>query len=163
MPNDFINIIEREIIDQLRDTFDTAHVFGQFPEAVDVSYPAIIVQLVASGVDEQFMGSQVTFGASDTQTTGEIYGMVLNLHLIVDKESVISVENDPDTEGYKQRRLLNYLMLNVGNSITDLTFPSTVKILERHMQAWSEIGYVPELELWGASAVYMVSFKNWRA
>jgi len=31
------------------------------------------------------------------------------------------------------------------------------------MQAWSEIGYVPELELWGASAVYMVSFKNWRA
>jgi len=163
MPNDFINIIEREIIDQLRDTFDTAHVFGQFPEAVDVSYPAIIVQLVASGVDEQFMGSQVTFGASDTQTTGEIYGMVLNLHLIVDKESVISVENDPDTEGYKQRRLLNYLMLNVGNSITDLTFPSTVEILERHMQAWSEIGYVPELELWGASAVYMVSFKNWRA
>jgi len=118
---------------------------------------------VASGVDEQFMGSQVTFGASDTQTTGEIYGMVLNLHLIVDKESVISVENDPDTEGYKQRRLLNYLMLNVGNSITDLTFPSTVEILERHMQAWSEIGYVPELELWGASAVYMVSFKNWRA
>jgi len=159
MPNDFINIIEREIIDQLRDTFDTAHVFGQFPEAVDVSYPAIIVQLVASGVDEQFMGSQVTFGASDTQTTGEIYGMVLNLHLIVDKESMISV----DGTGYKQRRLLNYLMLNVANSITDLTFPSTVEILERHMQAWSEIGYVPELELWGASAVYMVSFKNWRA
>ena len=159
MPNDFINIIEREIIDQLRDTFDTAHVFGQFPEAVDVSYPAIIVQLVASGVDEQFMGRQVTFGTSDTPTTGEIYGMVLNLHLIVDKESMISV----DGTGYKQRRLLNYLMLNVGNSITDLTFPSTVEILERHMQAWSEIGYVPELELWGASAVYMVSFKNWRA
>lgn len=161
MPNDFINLIEREIITQLRTDFDTAHVFGQFPEAVDTSYPAIIVQLVASGVDEQFMGRQVTFGTSDTQTTGEIYGMVLNLHLIVDKESVIDV-GDPAV-GYKQRRLLNYLMLNVANSITDLTFPSTVEILERHMQAWSEIGYVPELELWGASAVYMVSFKNWRA
>jgi len=160
MPNDFINIIEREIIKQLRSVFPTAHVFGQFPEAVDVSYPAIIVQLVASGTDEQFMGRQITFGASDTQTTGEIYGMVLHLHLIVDKESVISV-GDP-AEGYKQRRLLNYLMLNVANTVTDLAFPSTVEILERHMRAWSDIGYIPQLELWGASAVYSVSFKNWR-
>jgi len=159
MPNDFINIIEREIIDQLRDTFDTAHVFGQFPEAVDVSYPAIIIQLVASGADEQFMGRQVTFGASDTQRTGEIYGMVLHIHLIVDGESVISV----DGTGYKQRRLLNYLMLNVANTVSDMTFPSTVEILERHLRAWSEIGYIPQLELWGASAVYSVSFKNWRA
>ena len=163
MPNDFINIIEREIIDQLRDTFDTAHVFGQFPEAVDVSYPAIIIQLVASGADEQFMGRQVTFGPDDTEATGEVYGMVLHIHLIVDGESVISVENDPDTEGYKQRRLLNYLMLNVANTVSDMTFPSTVEILERHLRAWSEIGYIPQLELWGASAVYSVSFKNWRA
>jgi|TARA_R110000824_G_scaffold206523_4_gene391693 hypothetical protein len=161
MPNDFINIIEREIIKQLRTVFPTAHVFGQFPEAVDVSYPAIIVQLVASGTDEQFMGRQITFGASDTQATGEIYGLVLHLHLIVDKESVISV-GDP-AEGYKQRRLLNYLMLNVANTVTDLNFPSTVEILERHLRAWSEIGYIPHLELWGASAVYSVSFKNWRA
>jgi hypothetical protein len=161
MPNDFINIIEREIIDQLRDTFDTAHVFGQFPEAVDIDYPAIIVQLVASGVDEQFMGRQITFGSDDTPATGEVYGMVLNFHLIVDKESVMSV-GDPE-EGYKQRRLLNYLMLNVANTVTDLTFPDTVEIMERHLQAWSEIGYIPELELWGASAVCMISFKNWRA
>jgi hypothetical protein len=159
MPNDFINIIEREIIDQLRDTFDTAHVFGQFPEAVDVSYPAIIIQLVASGADEQFMGRQVTFGPDDTEATGEVYGMVLHIHLIVDGESVISV----DGTGYKQRRLLNYLMLNVANTVSDMTFPSTVEILERHLRAWSEIGYIPALELWGASAVYSVSFKNWRA
>ena len=163
MPNDFINIIEREIIKQLRAEFGTAHVFGQFPEAVDVSYPAIIIQLVASGADEQFMGRQVTFGPDDTEATGEVYGMVLHIHLIVDGESVISVENDPDTEGYKQRRLLNYLMLNVANTVSDMTFPSTVEILERHLRAWSEIGYIPALELWGASAVYSVSFKNWRA
>ena len=159
MPNDFINIIEREIIKQLRVDFPDAHVFGQFPEAVDVAYPAIIVELVASGVDEQFMGQQVTFGASDTKSTGEVYGMVINLHLIVDGDS----EGTGDSAGFKQRRLLNYMMLNVGNSITDLSFSSTVEIIERHLRAWSEIGYVPELELWGASAVYMVSFKNWRA
>ena len=161
MANDFINLIERAIINQLRTDFPKAHIFGQFPEAVDVAYPAIIVQLVASGVDEQFMGRQITFGPDDTETTGEVYGMVLHIHLVVDKKSVISV-GDP-AEGYKQRRLLNYLMLNVANTVTDLEFPSTVEILERHLQAWSEIGYVPELELWGASAVCMVAFKNWRA
>ena len=159
MPNDFINLIERAIITQLRTDFPKAHIFGQFPEAVDVAYPAIIVQLVASGVDEQFMGRQITFGPDDTETTGEVYGMVLHIHLVVDKESVVDV----DGTGYKQRRLLNYLMLNVANTVTDLDFPSSVEILERHLQAWSEIGYVPELELWGASAVCMVAFKNWRA
>jgi len=159
MPNDFINIIEREIIKQLRVDFPDAHVFGQFPEAVDVAYPAIIVELVASGVDEQFMGQQVTFGASDTKSTGEVYGMVFNFHIVVDRNSVITV----DSVGYKQRRLLNYLMLNIANSITDLTFPATVEIVERHLRAWSEIGYIPELELWGATAVCSVSFKNYRA
>ena len=164
MPNDFINIVEREgIITTLRADFPDCHVFGQFPEAVDVAYPAIIVQLVASGVDEQFMGKQVTFGANDTLTSGEIYGMVFNFHIIVDRDSVITVETDEGSVGVKQRRLLNYLMLNIANSITDLTFPATVEIVERHLRAWSEIGYIPELELWGATAVCSVSFKNYRA
>ena len=159
MANDFINLIERAIINQLRFDFEDVHVFGQFPEAVDVEYPAIIVQLIASGVDEKFMGEKLTFGTDNTQSTGEIYGMALTLHLIVDKKSVMTVS----AEGYKQRRLLNYLMLNVANSITDLEFPSTIEVIERHLQAWSDIGYLPELELWGASAQYMVSFENYRA
>jgi len=158
MANDFINLIERAIINQLRFDFENVHVFGQFPEAVDVEYPAIIVQLVASGLDEKFLGEKLTFGASNTPSTGEIYGMAVVLHLIVDKKSVMTV----GAEGYKQRRLLNYLMLNVANSITDLDFPSTVEITERRLQAWSDVGYLPELELWGASAQYMVGFENYR-
>jgi len=158
MANDFINLIERAIINQLRIDFPDVHIFGQFPEAVDSIYPAIVVQLVASGVDEKFMGENLTFGASNTPSTGEIYGMAIVLHLVVDRKSVMTV----DAVGYKQRRLLNYLMLNVANSITDLVFPSTIEVIERHLQAWSDIGYLADLELWGASAQYLVSFENYR-
>ena len=163
MANDFINIIERDIIDELRDKFPNAHIFGQYPEAVNAQWPAIILEMVGSGIQEKFMGKKVTFGTSNTKTTGEIHGVIYVIHLIVDKDSQMNVDNSGTIEGYKQRRLLNYLMLNVANTVTDLTFPDTVEIMERHLQAWSEIGYIPELELWGASAVCMISFKNWRA
>ena len=65
-----------------------------------------------SGIQEKFMGEKVTFGSSNTGSRGEIYGVIYVVHLIVDKDSQINVENSGTVEGYKQRRLLNYLMLN---------------------------------------------------
>jgi len=48
-PKDFINDIERAIIDRLRTTFPDAHIYGQYPEAADVQYPAIISEITSSG------------------------------------------------------------------------------------------------------------------
>tara|TARA_Y100000593_G_C4172490_1_gene267754 strand:- start:201 stop:686 length:486 start_codon:yes stop_codon:yes gene_type:complete len=156
--NDYINDTERALIDKLRLDFPECHVYGQFPQAVDANWPAIIVQLIASGTEEKFMGNKVTFGSNNTMSTGEIYGMMFKIHLIVDIDSTIVV----DGTAYKQRRLLNYLMLNVANTITDLGFPSNLEIIERHLRNWQEVGYDPLGEVWGASATYMISFENYR-
>jgi len=48
--NDYINDTERAIIDKLRLDFPDCHIYGQFPQAVDATWPAIIVQLIASGM-----------------------------------------------------------------------------------------------------------------
>ena len=53
---DYINIIERAIIDSLRSDFPEAHVYGQYPDAVNLSYPAIILELVGMGQETKFMG-----------------------------------------------------------------------------------------------------------
>ena len=82
---DFINTIERAIIDQLRTDFSGFTVYGQYPEAIDVSYPCIIVEQLANGSDTQFYGQNATFGGSDK--TGEIYGLAFRFHVIVDKTS----------------------------------------------------------------------------
>ena len=71
MANDFINLIERAIIDELRSIFPECSIYGQYPEAVNASWPAIILEMVGSGTEQKFMGKKVTFGASNTQTTGE--------------------------------------------------------------------------------------------
>ena len=162
MANDFINTIERKIIDELRDKFPNIEVYGQYPSSVNAKWPAIILELVGSGVEEKFMGKKVTFGSSNTQTTGEIYGVVYVIHLIIDKDSQVNVDNNGTIEGYKQRRLLNYLMLNVANAIQDMDFPSTVEITERHLQSWTDVGFAADLELWGATAVFLVYFENYR-
>ena len=154
MANDFINLIERAIIDELRNQFPECSIYGQYPEAVNASWPAIILEMVGSGTEQKFMGKKVTFGSSNTQTTGEIYGVAYVIHLIIDNVS---------GTGYKQRRLLNYLMLNVANAIQDMTFPSTVEITERHLQTWTDIGFAADLELWGATATMTVLFENYRA
>ena len=158
MANDFINIVERAIIDELRTKFPNCHVYGQYPEAVNASWPAIILEMVGSGTEQKFMGDKVTFGSSNTKTTGEMYGMVYVVHLIIDKDSQVNVDN----VGYKQRRLLNYLMLNVANAVQDMSFPSTVEITERHLQSWTNVGFAADLELWGATATLAVMFENYR-
>ena len=155
---DFINIIERALIDSLRTDFPEASVYGQFPQAVNITYPAIILELVGMGQEQKFMGEALTFG---TAGKGEIYGVIYRIHLIVDSESMPTTG---DASGYKQRRLLNYYMLNVANTITDIVFEeSDVEIVERHLRSWEDVGWGPDLEIWGASASYICYFKNFRS
>ena len=157
MPEDHINVIERAIIDKLRTDHSGIRVYGQFPEGNDAEYPCIVVEITSTGEFERFMGQKVDFGG--TNKTGEMVGIVFTMHIMVDKNSSKTV----DSTVYKQRRLLNYLLLNVANSITDMTFSSvTTEITERNLNNWVDIGYDPELELYGASCVYTVVFKNYR-
>jgi len=162
MANDFLNTIERSVIDELRDKFPNCHIFGQYPEATNAAWPAIILEMVGSGMQEKFMGKKVTFGSSNTTSTGEIYGVIYVIHLIVDKDSQINVDNSGTIEGYKQRRLLNYLMLNVANAIQDMDFGSNIEVVERSLQSWADVGFAANLELWGATATLSVFFENYR-
>ena len=82
--------------------------------------------------------------------------------LLVDKDSQINVDNSGTIEGYKQRRLLNYLMLNVANTIQDMSFSSSIEIVERTLQGWQDVGFAADLELWGATARISVFFENYR-
>ena len=110
MGTDHINEIERRVIDNLRSgTYSTTggvdsgsswsagdiKVFGQFPEAEDLSYPCIIVEQVANGVEEQFMGQRVTSGSSIE--IGELYGVGHNLHLACDISSAMTVSWNNNT------------------------------------------------------------------
>lgn len=157
MAEDHINVIERAIIDKLRTDHSGVRVYGQYPEAIDAEYPCIIMELTSSGEFDRFMGQKVDFNG--TSKTGELVGLVFTIHTVVDKESKKTVSG----EVFKQRRLLNYLLLNVANSITDMTFSSsTIEITERTLGNWVDIGYDPELELYGGSCVYTVVFKNYR-
>ena len=160
---DFINTIERAIIDQLRTDFSGFTVYGQYPSQVDVTYPCIVVEQIANGADTQFYGQNTTFGGSDK--TGEVYGLGFRFHLIVDKASSKSISPDGggSAEVYKQRRLLNWAMLNVANTLMDITFDATkVQVIERRFNGFSEVGYEPQLELWGSTATMMVTFENFR-
>jgi len=159
---DYINIIERQLIGQLREDYDGCHVFGQYPDAVDVGYPALIFELTSSGLFDKFMGEKLTFDGATK--TGELVGLMYIVHLIVDKDAQLTI----NSEVFKQRRLLNYLVLGVANTFTDMgtsrggAWPATVEIVQQELSNWSDVGYDPEMELWGASAVYMIVFKNYR-
>jgi len=160
---DYINIIERALIDKLRSAsvLPGCHIFGEYPDAVDVAYPAIILEITSSGVFDRFMGEGVTFGG--VAKKGELVGLVYLIHLILDKDAQMTI----NSEVFKQRRLLNYLMLTVANTFTDMgstdsDWPDTVEITQQDLSNWSDIAYDPELELWGASAVYLLVFKNYR-
>ena len=162
---DFINTIERAVIDQLRTDFTGFTVFGQYPSQVDVTYPCIIVEQIANGMDENFMGQNVTFGSSATEKTGEIYGLGFRFHLLVDKASSKSISPDGggSAEVYKQRRLLNWAMLNIANTLMDITFDAAkVQVIERRFNGFSEIGYEQQLELWGCTSTMLISFENYR-
>jgi len=164
---DHLNVIERKIIDNIRtgtytsgsvgstatawDNGDVT-VFGQFPETEDVEYPCIIVEMTANGIETQFMGRSMGSGE-----IGELYGVSFRFHIVVDRDSTVTVNG----VGYKQRRLLNYLMLATANVIMDCDFTSTdTEVEERHYTGFQDMGYNPDLEIWAAMASMIVVFKN---
>ena len=174
MANDHLNVIERQLIDTLRSgNYNTTAgigsgsawvsgnvtVFGQFPDTDQVQYPCVVVEMVANGMEEQFMGQDLTYGASDTAAIGELYGVGFNIHIAVDKDSSLTVDAQP----YKERRLLNYLMLNCADIIMDCNFTTTTtEVTERHYSGFREIGYNPQLEIWASLCSMVIVFKNSR-
>jgi len=170
MPVDHLNIVERKLIDNLRTgtyniTGGTATawsssdvtVFGQFPTTDEVQYPAIVTQMKANGIETQFMGQNITFGASNTEAKGELYGVAFDIDIAVDRASTITVSGEP----YKERRLLNYIMLNCANVLMDVDFSSTTtEVVQRNYTGFTDIGYNPDLEVWAASASMIIVFKN---
>ena len=191
---DYLNVIERKIIDELRIYFNTIEggasnpkvfVSGQYPEPEDLSFPSVILQQIGSGFEESLMGEKITMtdpadGSVDTYI-GEIFGVGYLIHIIIDKEAQIDVGTAPQPLGstkYRQRRLLNWMMLNIANVINgiDWTTPMTshtqlsydpnydgsVEVIERNLQAWRDVGFNVAFQWWGATAQIMLTFKNYR-
>ena len=165
MAKDFLNVIERALMMGVRDTINTAvtgdiYVYGEFPETEDLKFPAVVVQQVASGFEEQLMGQGQTFGGASG--TGEIYGVAYTVHIILERETEITI----GSEVYKQRRLLNWLMLNLANAVMDINWDTyqeeQLDVHERHLQTWRNIGFLEELQWYGASADFMLTFSNFR-
>ena len=174
MAKDFLNVIERALMMGISDTIngltasgEDIHVFGEFPEVEELKFPAIIVEHTGSGFEEQFMGQDVTLGSSSG--TGEIYGASYTLHVICEKETTIQVGTNNFSASdayYKQRRLLNWLMLNVANSVMDVNFDTyeeeDTQVIERHLNSWQSVGFIPDLQWYGASADFSITFTNIR-
>jgi len=170
MPVDHLNVVERKLIDNLRTgTYNTASstanawstsdvtVFGQFPTTTEVQYPAIVSEMMANGIETQFMGQNITFGGSDTDAKGELYGVAFKIHIAVDRASTITVSGEP----YKERRLLNYLMLNCANVMMNCDFSgTTTEVVQRNYTGFQDVGYNSELEVWSAVANMIIVFKN---
>ena len=174
MAPDHINNVERQLIDNLRaGTYNTnagigsgsagstsdVTVFGQFPTTDQTKYPCIITEIMSNGISEQFMGQKVTYGGSPK--VGELYGIAVRIHLAVDRASSITVSGAP----YKERRLLNYLMLNCANVLSDCDFigdesSTDTEVVQRTFSGFQDIGYNPDLEIWAAMATMVIVFKN---
>ena len=181
---DHLNDIERKLIDNLRaGTYNTivagaettatawvggagatngdVTVFAQFPTTSETVYPCIVAEQAANGIETQFMGQKLTSDSSDA--IGELYGVAFNLYIGVDKASMLNIGPDGATEPYKERRLLNYLMLNCANILMDCDFDSTdSEVVQRNFGGFRNIGYNPEQEIWAAEAMMIVVFKNFR-
>jgi len=167
MAKDYLNVIERALMMGLSDKINAAvsgdiYVYGQFPETEDLKFPALVVQQVSSGFEEKFQGESITFGSDTTSSSGEIYGMSFLIHLVIDKETTISI----DGSDYKQRRLVNWLMLNIANYIMEIDWSDyeeeELVITERHLAAWRDIGFIQEVQWYGATAEFEIYFLNKR-
>ena len=185
---DYLNVIERKIIDELRIFFNTVNssaneglvsVVGQFPEPEELKFPSVVIQQVGSGLEEQFVGEKVTFGGEEY--SGEILGVGFLIHILIDKEAELDVGTTPQgSSKYRQRRLLNWMMLNIANVLNDIdwatevtsqpaglsynpNYDASVDVQERHLQAWRDVGYSTSMQWWGASAQFMLTFLNYRS
>jgi hypothetical protein len=185
---DYLNVIERKIVDDLRVFFNThatgntdvVKVYGQFPEPEELKFPAVMVEQVGSGFEEKLMGEKVTFGTSTY--TGELYGIAFLINVLIDKEASYNVGTSPQgttNAKYKQRRLLNWMMLNIANTINSIDwatavssvpaglsynprYDGSVEVLESHLRAWRDVGFLPAFQWYGASAEFSLVFKNYR-
>ena len=181
MAKDYLNLIERALIMGISDKLNTVtgsqeiYVYGQYPETEELRFPAVVVQQVASGFEEKYFGESVTFGEADNNTTkgsGEVYGIAFLIHLFVDKDTVISINSNniksgaSETTIYKQRRLLNWLMLNIANAVMEIDWndyeEDELEVLERHLAQWRDIGYFPAAQWHGATAEFELYFLNLR-
>jgi hypothetical protein len=173
MAKDYLNVIERALMMGISDILNdpaqggTAagsdiYVHGQFPETEGMKFPTVIVQLVNSGFEEQYFGDSITFGSSGASGTGEVYGCTFLVHIIVDKDTEITIGSDV----YKQRRLINWLMLNIANSVMKIDWgiyeEEELEILERHLEQWRDIGFMPQAQWYGATAEFSLAFLNLR-
>ena len=170
MAKDYLNIIERALMMGVSDKLNTAtttgsdiYVHGQFPDSEEMKFPTVVIQLVSSGFEEKYFGENITFGASSTGS-GEVYGATYLVHLFVDKDTEITTNASSDV--YKQRRLINWLMLNIANSIMEIDWgvyeEEELEILERHLEQWRDIGFMPQSQWYGATAEFTLAFLNLR-
>tara|TARA_R110002020_G_scaffold94662_4_gene227551 strand:+ start:84 stop:632 length:549 start_codon:yes stop_codon:yes gene_type:complete len=182
MAKDFLNLIERALIMGISDKINTqtgsgedVYVYGQYPDTEELRFPAVIVQQVASGFEEKFFGETVTFGSSSNSTStgsGEVYGVAFLVHLFVDKDTEVTItsnrikNNASETTTYKQRRLLNWLMLNIANAVMEIEWDDyeedELEVVERHLAQWRDIGYFPSAQWHGATAEFELYFLNLR-
>ena len=163
MAKDYLNVIERALMMAVSDKINSAvtgdiYVHGQFPESEDVKFPSIIVQQIASGFEEKYFGETITFGTDTSASSGEAYGISFLIHLLVDKDTEIDIGGTK----YKQRRLINWLMLNIANTIMEIDWgvyeEEELQILERHLAQWRDIGYVEAVQWYGATAEFQIYF-----
>jgi hypothetical protein len=186
MARDFLNVIERALMmgvsDKLNDPAQGGtdagsdiYVFGQFPEQEEMQFPSVVVQLVNSGFEENFFGDNVTFGSTSNNTSsgsGEVYGVTFLFHIFVDKDTEISITSTPNKTGsaattvYRQRKLINWLMLNIANAVMSIDWDQyeedELEILERHLEQWRDIGFMPQAQWYGATAEFTLAFLNLR-
>jgi len=182
MAKDFLNVIERALMMGVSDKINSAtadgddiYVYGQFPDSEELNFPAVVVQLVSSGFEEKYFGESVTFGSTGNNTTsgsGEVYGATFLFHIFVDKNTSISITSTPNKSGgaattvYKQRRLINWLMLNIANAVMAIDWndyeEDELEILERHLEQWRDIGFMPQAQWYGATAEFSLAFLNLR-
>ena len=121
-------------------------------------------------------------GSVDTYI-GEIFGVGYLIHIIIDKEAQIDVGTAPQPLGstkYRQRRLLNWMMLNIANVINDIdwatkvlttpaglsynpAYDASVDVQETHLQEWRDVGFSNVMQWWGATAQFMLVFLNYRS
>jgi len=167
MAKDYLNVIERALMMGISDKINAAvtgdvHVFGQFPETEELKFPAVIVQMIGSGFDEQFFGQDMTFGDASTAGTGEVYGVQYLVHIIAEKETELTISGVT----YKQRRMINWLMLNIANAVADIDWTiyeeEELEILSRRLDSWRDIGFLENLQWYGATAQFTLHFKNYR-
>jgi hypothetical protein len=183
MAKDHLNVIERALMMGISDKLNGAtldgsdiYVHGAFPSTEELKFPTVVVQLIASGFAEKYFGDSVTFGsqsnAGTTSGSGEAYGATYLIHLFVDKDTEISITADSIKTGssstivYKQRRLINWLMLNIANAVMEIDWDvyeeDELEILERHLAQWRDIGFMPQAQWYGATAEFELYFLNLR-